>query len=247
MHTFVSEKERQDGRYNQKTCAAQFDKLMNELGVDKRPKRNEQSDTSGSVIYKKMAEKRIKELEESTLELRKRYLSVCNDLKEHDSPAQDIKLETVKSKVKPAQTSAKTPTRVSTGGDPEKPPTRALTRRESSRQNLEKTLSVLHKEAMELDSIHQLCKPKAEVEKVLGSYDKSILKHVDLNVIKRRLGSEVEDPYEVMNDLLLMFQNATMYYPPDHPTYKIAVELRERLLPQWERSLLPSERHRGRH
>lgn len=233
MQSFV-EKDRPDGWSNQKTCAAQFDKLMNELGVDKRPKRNEPSDASGSVIYKKMAEKRVCELEEGIVELRKLWIGVKNDLDALDNGSLDK--DQIKQKIKPAGTTAKTTTSSATSSEAEKP-SRALTRRESSRQNLEKTLAVLCKEASEIKSINQLCKPPPEVERSLGSYDKMIFKHVDLSTIKKRLGGEVDDPYAVMSDLLLMFQNATMYYPPEHPTYKIAVDLREKLVPQWERSL----------
>lgn len=252
MQAFVGEKERSDGRYNQKTCAAQFDKLMNELGVDKRPKRNEQSDASGSVIYKKMAEKRIKELEENTVELRKTWLNVCNELKvlDNNGSSHSDKSDSLKPKTKPTtagpKAAAKAITGTGTSSDSvDKPPTRALTRRESSRQNLEKTLAVLYKEASEIKPINQLCRPTPDVERTLGSYDKLILRHVDMSTLKKRLGGEVDDPYAVMNDLLLMFQNATMYYPADHPTYKIAVELRDKLVPQWERSFL--DRFKSRH
>lgn len=304
MQAFV-EKDRPDGWSNQKTCAAQFDKLMNELGVDKRPKRNEPSDASSSVIYKKMAERRIKELEEKAKEFRKAWLKVCSDLEALEVDSKTIigkstsgksttgkstttatttpttattdkasgdKFPSDKSEPQPtsqlqtrqqqksktvaasvatavtATTKATLPTKANTSvsSEPEKPSTRALTRRESSRQNLEKTLAVLYKEASEIKSINQLCKPSPEVEKSLGSYDKVILKHVDMTTIKERLGGEVEDPHAVMNDFLLMFQNATMYYPIDHPTYKLAVELSDKLVPQWERSLLDRSQ-RSRH
>lgn len=260
MQAFA-EKERSEGWSNQKTCAAQFDKLMNELGVDKRPKRNEPSDgNSGSVIYKKMAEKRVKELESRIKELRKLWLGVKNDLDALESGSlssdrsdelkQKIQPTSSESKAQPTPSkantaptaSAPTPTSVS-AGDPEKPPTRALTRRESSRQNLEKTLSILCKDASEIKAINLMCKPSNEAEREL--YDKVILKHMDISIIKKRLGSEVDDAYAVINDLLLMFQNATMFYPPDHPTHIAALDLRAKLLPQWEKSLL--ERFRPRH
>ena len=252
MQSFA-EKDRPDGWSNQKMCAAQFDKLMNELGVDKRPKRNEPSDASGSVIYRKMSEKRIQELEESIVELRKAWLKISNDLKTIDNhqPTKGIKPEPATSgkqqKAKQPTTSGKTATKAantSVSSETEKPPTRALTRRESSRQNLEKTFSTLYQETSEHKSINQLCRPSAEVEKVLGSYDKVILKHVDMTTIKKKYTGEIEDAYALMNDFLLMFQNATMYYPTDHPVYKIAVELRDKLVPQWERQII--DRYRPR-
>lgn len=244
MQAFL-EKDRPENWSNQKTCAAQFNKMMNELGVDKRPKRNEPSDASGSVIYKKMTEKRIKELEESVIELRKQWLKVSVDLKalEEGEPAKDVKLEEPlagKQKTRQPASGGKTSSKgnTSVSGESEKLPTRALTRRESSRQNLEKTFAQLYQEASEIKTIHQLCKPSPDVEKVLGSYDKIILKHVDMTTMKKNYVGDIEDPYGLMNDFLLMFQNATMYYPTDHAVYKIAVELRDRLLPQWERQII---------
>lgn len=247
MQAFV-DKDRPEGWSNQKTCAAQFDKLMNELGVDKRPKRNEPSDgNSSSVIYKKMAEKRIKELEESIVNLRKMWLGVTEDIQalDNDSLSSD-RSEQIKQKIKLSSGSSKTPAKANvttTLGEKDKPPTRALTRRESSRQNLEKTLSGLCKEASEIKAINQICKPAQESDREY--YDKVIKKHMDISIIKKRLGGEVEDPYDVMNDLLLMFQNITMFYPQDHPTHKTAVDLRERLVPQWEKALL--ERFKSKH
>lgn len=246
MQAFV-EKGRPEGWSNQKTCAAQFDKLMNELGVDKRPKRNEPSDgNSSSVIYKKMAEKRVKELEDNIIELRKLWMGVKKDLDALDdgSLATD-RSDQLKQKIKPT-TGPKTPIKTTTSSSAEsseKPPTRALTRRESSRQNLEKTLAVLCKEATEYKSINLICKPSQELER--ENYDKVIRKHMDISIIKKRLGGEVDDPYAVMNDLLLMFQNATMFYPPDHPIYKAAEDLREKLVPLWEKALL--DRFKSRH
>lgn len=240
MQTFV-EKERPEGWCNTKTCAAQFDKLMNEVGVDKRPKRNEPSDgNSSSVIYKKMVEKRVMELEERVKELRKLFITAKNNLDALESSiSSSDKTEQATQKPKQATPSqTKTTTRASTGSksDSEKPPTRALTRRESSRQNLEKTLSSLCKEAIEIKSINLFCKPSQESER--ETYDKIIRKHVDITTIKKRLGSEVDDPYAVINDLLLMFQNAIVYYPPEHSNHIAALELREKLVPQWEKALL---------
>lgn len=257
MQAFV-DKERPDGWSNVKTCAAQYDKLTYELGVDKRPKRNEPSDknsgNSAAVIYKKMAEKRIEELKETITDLRKQWLEVNSNLDVHndnDSISADVPADQVKQKTKPSTTGSKTPSKsttanaatTSTSGESDKPPTRALTRRESSRQNLEKTLSILCKEASEIKAINLFCKPSDEAERDL--YDKVVLKHMDISIIKKRLGSEVDDAYAVMNDLLLMFQNATMFYPPDHSTHKAAIELRGRLVPQWEKALL--DRFRSRH
>lgn len=249
MQAFV-EKGRPEGWSNQKTCAAQFDKLMNELGVDKRPKRNEPSDgNSSSVIYKKMAEYRVKELEDDLIKLRTSWLSLRNDLNalENDSLSTD-RSDQLKQKIKPSSTSTKTVAKAinssaTASETPEKPPTRALTRRESSRQNLEKTLSVLCKEASEIKAINLFCKPSQEADR--ERYDKVILKHMDISIIKKRLGGEVEDPFAVMNDLLLMFQNVTMFYPSEHPTYKSAVELRDKLVPQWEKALL--DRFKSKH
>lgn len=239
MQSFV-EKGRPEGWSNQKTCAAQFDKLMNELGVDKRPRRNEPSDgNSSNVIYKKMAQKRIKELEENIIKSRKSWLDTKKELDalgggsigsdKPDQPKQKIKLNSASTKV-----SSKANTSLSSETD--KPPTRALTRRESSRQNLEKTLAMLCKETSEIKSINLFCKPASESDREI--YDRIILRHMDISIIKKRLGGEVDDPYAVMNDLLLMFQNVTMFYPPEHDIYKAAVELRERLVPQWEKALL---------
>lgn len=265
MQSFV-EKDRPEGWSNQKTCAAQFDKLMNELGVDKRPKRNEPSDgNSSSVIYKKMSEKRIKELEDSIVELRKLWLVAKSDLESFDNGSlSSDKSDQIKQKVRPSQTikqstqtvssattsSTLTPSQkssnranTSTSSESEKPPTRALTRRESSRKNLENTLSTLCKEASEIKSMSLLTKPTQELER--ENYDKFIRKHKDLSVINERLGGEVDDPYAVMNDLLLIFQNAIMFYPPGHKIYKTAIELRDRLVPQWEKALI--EKSRGRH
>ena len=205
MITF-GEKNRPDGWFSQKSCAAQFDKLITDLGADRRPKRSEQTDSSGSLIYKKMVDKRVIELEESITETRKAWLKVCNDLKKTDG----------NEKAKPATS------------------TRALTRR----QNLEKTLSALLDEACKLEAINQLGKPSEEVQKTLGPYDKLILKHKDLSSIREKAKGEISDPYAVLNDILLLFQNQIMYYPIDHPVYKTATELRERFLPHWERSLL---------
>jgi hypothetical protein len=274
MQSFV-EKDRPDGFLNQKSCAAQFDRLMNELGVDKRPKRNESTDSTGSVIYKKMTEKYIKELEDSIIDMRNLWLKLDNDLNEQEEEQPVVK-ETIKlepptsGKQRGRQstqfnqshnqqqgqhqhqpsiqsTNAKTSSKVnaSATNESEKPPTRALTRRESSRQNLEKTFSVLYQEAMEIKALNQLCRPSPEVEKQLGSYDKVVFQHVDMSTIKKKFSGDIDDPYALMNDFLLMFQNATTYYPTDHPTYKIAVELREKLVPQWERQTV--ERHRSRH
>lgn len=270
MQSFV-EKDRPDGWSNQKTCAAQFDKLMNELGVDKRPKRNEPSDgNSSSVIYKKMVEKRVKELEESIVDLRKKWLATSKDLSAVDddtltpdrldqlkqllksTPITTTISSTIPTTTTPVTTSTSTPATAKTSSKtnivqvnetPEKPPTRALTRRESSRQNLEKTLSILCKEASEIKSINLLGQPANESEREF--YDKVILKHIDITVIKKRLGGEVDDAYAVMNDLLLMFQNATMFYPVEHPTYRAAVDLREKLVPQWEKALI--DRFKARH
>lgn len=274
MQAFV-EKDRPDGFLNQKTCAAQFDKLMNELGVDKRPKRNEATDASGSVVYKKMSEKYMQELEDSIVEMRNLWLKLDNDLsaQNEEQPMKGVKLEpaptTGKQRGRQAQQQAqaqsrqqqqtqekqqqnsivaKTPTskaNISTTTEPEKQLTRALTRRESSRQNLEKTFSVLYQEALEIKALNQLGKPSADVEKILGSYDKVVLQHVDLETIKKKFSGDIDDPHALMNDFLLMFQNATMYYPTDHPTYMLAVELREKLVPQWERQTV--ERHKPRH
>lgn len=244
----LAEKARPDGYFNQKTCAAQFDKLMNELGVDKRPKRNEPSDgNSSTVIYKKMVEKRAKELEDNILELRKSWVTINNDLEALENGSlPSERTDQLKLKSKPVNPSLKPTSKTSTSSvsnEPEKPTTRALTRRESSRQNLEKTLSILCRDASEIKSINLLSKPPTEAER--EAYDKVILKHVDLSIIKKRLGVEVDDPYAVMNDLLLMFQNATMFYPPDHQIHKTAVTLRDKLVPQWERALL--ERVKSRH
>lgn len=254
MQSFV-DKERPEGWSNQKTCAAQYDKLTHEVGVDKRPKRNEPSEknagNSAAVIYKKMAEKRIKEIEETMKDLRKQWL---DNYKNHEAidddslSADTTTAEDAKPKIKPSSTGSKTPsksttTTSSTSGEPEKPSTRALTRRESSRQNLEKTLSILCKDASEIKAINLFCKPADESEREL--YDKVILKHMDISVIKKRLGSEVDDAHAVLNDLLLMFQNATMFYPQEHPTHKAAIELRSKLVPAWEKALL--ERFRSRH
>lgn len=241
------EKGRPEGWSNQKTCAAQFDKLMNELGVDKRPRRNEPSDgNSSNVIYKKMAEKRIKELQENIIELRKKWLDVNQDLDAHDNGSLPTdKSDHLKQKMKLNTTSTNTSSKLNTSvsSETEKPPTRALTRRESSRQNLEKTLGTLCKDASEIKSINLICKPASESER--ARYDEVILKHMDISIIKKRLGGEVDDPYAVMNDLLLMFQNVTMFYPPEHPTYKAAVDLREKLVPQWEKALL--DRFKSKH
>lgn len=224
MQAFV-EKGRPEGWSNQKTCAAQFDKLMNELGADKRPKRNEPSDgNSSSVIYKKMAQKRVKELEETITDLRKSWLLVKKDLDALD----DGSLATERSD----QLKQKTQSKTITVGESEKP----LTRRESSRQNLEKTLAVLCKEAAEDKTINLICKPQDS-----ENYNRIIRKHMDLSIIKKR--DEVDDPYAVMNDLLLIFQNATMFYPPDHQNYKTAVELREKLVPKWEKALFAHVKH----
>lgn len=262
MQAFV-EKERPEGWSNQKTCAAQYDKLTYEVGVDKRPKRTEASDknsgNSAAVIYKKMAEKRIKELENTIRDLRKQWLEANKNLEANKDPEaqedepevkEEVSEQKTQQKIKPSSTGSKTPSRsatttttTSTSGESEKPPTRALTRRESSRQNLEKTLSILCKEASEIKAINLFCKPADESEREL--YDKVILKHMDISVIKKRLGSEVDDAHAVMNDLLLMFQNATMFYPPEHPTHIAAVDLRAKLVPQWEKVLL--ERFRSRH
>lgn len=244
MQAFL-EKDRPENWSNQKTCAAQFGKMMNELGVDKRPKRNEPSDASGSVIYKKMTEKRIKELEEGVAELRKRWIQVSDDLKvlEDGVPTKDVITEeptTGKQKTRQPASTGKTPAKANTSvsSEPEKIPTRAFTRRESSRQNLEKTFAHLYQDAAEIKTINQLCKPSPDVEKTLGSYDKVILKHVDMATIKKSFVGDIEDPYALMNDFLLMFQNATMYYPTDHPVYLLAVELRDKLLPHWEKQII---------
>lgn len=248
MQAFV-ENDRPEGWSNQKTCAAQFDKLMNELGVDKRPKRNEPSDgNSGSVIYKKMTEKRVKELEDNIVKLRKLWLNANEELDrlESGSAGAEKSEQQSKQKTKSISGASKTTLNTSTtslGGDPEKPPTRALTRRESSRLNLEKTLAILCKEASEIKALNLMTKPAQESERDL--YDKVILKHMDLSIIKKRLGGEVDDPYAVMNDLLLIFQNMTMFYPPDHSMHKTAVDLRNKLVPQWEKSLL--DRFKARH
>lgn len=246
MQSFV-EKGRPEGWSNQKTCAAQFDKLMNELGVDKRPRRNEPSDgNSSNVIYKKMAEKRIKELEENIIKSRKLWLEIQKELESSDdAPQTTDKPDQPKQKAKPTSVNAKasSKTNTSVSGESDKPPTRALTRRESSRQNLEKTLAMLCRDASEIKTINLFCKPATESGREL--YDKVILKHMDISIIKKRLGGEVDDPYAVMNDLLLMFQNATMFYPPEHQTYKAAVELREKLAPQWEKALL--DRFKSKH
>lgn len=245
----LAEKDRPDGWSNTKTCAAQFDKLMNDFGVDKRPKRNEPTDgNSSSVIYKKMTEKRIKELEEYIKELRKLFINAKNDLDALESGmTSSDKHDHGRSKSKQSTPApqAKTTTRASTSGktEAEKPSTRALTRRESSRQNLEKTLSNLCKEASDIKTINLFCKPSLESERDI--YDRVIRKHVDISTIKKRLGSEVDDPYAVMNDLMLMFQNATIFYPPDHQIHKAAIELRDKLVPQWEKALL--DRVRSRH
>lgn len=248
MQSFV-EKERPEGWSNTKACAAQFDKLMNELGVDKRPKRNEPSDgNSSSVIYKRMVEKRIKELEDNIKSLRKLFINTKSDIDNLDSEnTDDIKSEYVKQKSKQTsnQSQSKTLTRSSTGtkSDGDKPPTRALTRRESSRQNLEKTLSNLCREASDIKSINLFCKPSSESERQI--YDRVIRKHVDITTIKKRLGSEVDDPFAVINDLMLMFQNAIIFYPQDHNIHKAALELGDKLLPQWEKALL--DRFRSKH
>lgn len=268
MQAFL-EKDRPEGWSNQKTCAAQFDKLMNELGVDKRPRRNEPSDgNSSAVIYRKMAEKRIKELEESIIEARKQWLNIRSDIesaesstsatsfdKSGDQPAakQKIKAEKAASTAAaipsaakqqaPASKQANTSMTSAPTTEAEKPSTRALTRRESSRQNLEKTLSVLWKEASEIKSIHTIGKPSKESEKQY--YDETILKQVDLSTIKKRLGGEVDDPYAVINDLLIMLQNATMFYPHESSVDKTTVELRNRLVPQWEKNLI--ERFKTKH
>lgn len=285
MQSFA-EKDRPDGWTNQKTCAAQFDKLMNELGADKRPKRNESSDgNSSSVIYKKMAEKRMNEIRERTKELRKLWLdvnkeiedvksgqkttdvapeaAVSSDQSDSSTPSPVIKVEPAAKTLRSDTTQTipsqvKTPTaKVSAAADSlnastsstsstttsEKPPTRALTRRESSRQNLEKTLSVLCKEASEIKAINLFCKPANPADREL--YDKLVHKHIDMTIIKRRLGGEVDDPYAVMNDLMLMFQNMIMFYPPEHNIHKSAVEVREKLVIQWEKALL--DRFKARH
>jgi len=242
MQAFVEE-DRPDGWSNQKTCAAQFDKLMNELGVDKRPKRNEPADATRN-IYKKMVERRIGELEEKAKEYRKKWLKLCKELEATEKVAQtEIKIEKVeqspqlqtRQQQKNKSAAAAAAAASSTTSEPEKPSTRALTRRESSRQNLEKSLTVLYKEASEIPAINQLSRPGPDVEKLLGSYDRFILKPLDITSIKDLLAGEVEDPHAVMNDFLLLFQNATMYYPTDHPTYKLAIDLREKLVPQWEK------------
>lgn len=244
MQAFL-EKGRPENWSNQKTCAAQFGKMMNELGVDKRPKRNEPSDASGSVIYKKMTEKRIKELEDNLAQLRKQWLQVSDELKviEEGTPAKAIKSEepsSGKQKTRQSMSSGKTSAKANTSvsSEPEKIPTRAFTRRESSRQNLEKTFAQLHQEASEIKAINLLGKPSPDVEKTLGSYDKAILKHVDLATIKKSFAGDIDDPYALMSDFLLMFQNATMYYPTDHPVYQTAVELRNKLLPKWEKQII---------
>lgn len=224
MQAFV-EKGRPEGWSNQKTCAAQFQKLMNELGADKRPKRNEHSDgNSSSVIYKKMAQRRIKELEDNVTEFRKLWLGAKRDLDALD----DGSLATERSD----QLKQKTQSTKTTIGESEKP----LTRRESSRQNLEKTLAVLCKEALEDKTINLVCKPHDTEQ-----YDRVIRKYMDLSLIKKR--DEVDDPYAVMNDLLLMFQNAIMFYPPDNQNYKAAVEMRDKLVPKWEKALFAHVKH----
>lgn len=243
MQAFL-EKDRPEGWSNQKTCAAQFDKLMNELGVDKRPRRNEPSDgNSSAVIYKKMAEKRIKELEESIIETRKLWLTIRNDMEAAESTSSTTSVEKssdqIKAKIKTEKptTTPKTPAKSNTStSETEKPSTRALTRRESSRQNLEKSLSMLWKEASEYKSIQALSKPTKESDRQY--YDEVILKQVDLSTIKKRLGGEVDDPHAVVNDLLIMLQNATMFYPYDSPVDKTANEIRNKLLPQWEKNLI---------
>lgn len=250
MQAFL-EKDRPEGWSNQKTCAAQFDKLMNELGVDKRPRRNEPSDgNSSAVIYKKMAEKRIKELEESIIETRKLWLNTRNDVEAAESSSSttmaEKSSEQTKAKVKTEKptTTPKTPAKLNTStSETEKPSTRALTRRESSRQNLEKSLSMLWKEASEYKSIQILAKPTKELEKQY--YDQVIHKQIDLSTIKKRFGGEVDDPHAVVNDLLIMLQNATMFYPHDSPVDKTTNEIRNKLLPQWEKNLI--ERFKTKH
>lgn len=226
MQAFV-EKGRPEGWSNQKTCAAQFEQLMNELGADKRPKRNEprEDGNSNSVIYKKMAQKRIKELEENIIEFRKLWLGIKKDLDDID----DGSLATERSEQLKQKTQS---TKTATVGESEKP----LTRRESSRQNLEKTLAILCKEAAEDKTINLICKPHD-----MEQYNKVIKKHMDLSIIKKR--DEVDDPHAVMNDLLLMFQNAIMFYQPDHQNYRVAVELRDKLVPKWEKALFAHVKH----
>lgn len=190
-------------------------------------------------------EKRIKELEESINETRKKWLEIKQSLRALDgnAPSNTYKTESNKPKLdKQTTTKTTTTTNSKTTSEPEKPPTRAVTRRESSRQNLEKTLATLCKEASKNDHFQVFAKPVQKSE--LELYNKTILKHVDLETIKSRLEGEVDDPYEILNDLLLMFQNAIMFYPPEHSVYKTAAELRTKVVPHWEKALLDRFRMR---
>lgn len=171
------------------------------------------------MVSSRQRSKRCKELEDNIKELRERWLEVRKNLNDLVGPEKCDPV--VSEKCDPV---------VSEKSENLKQPTRALTRRESSRRSL----AFLCKE--EIKGMDLMTKPAQESEREL--YEKVILKPMDMSTIRKRYGGEVEDPYAVMNDLLLMFQNATMFYPPSHQTHKTAIELRDKLVPQWEKALL---------
>lgn len=243
--TSLVEKDRPDGWLNQRACASQFDKLMSELSVERRPKRTESSEGNSSLVtYKKIAQKRIQELEEEVIELRNQWVSKKQDLINFDKgQTANEKLDISVKNIKVEKQASKTSTPAAKPGEPEKQTTRAVTRRESSRQNLEKTLATLCKEAAEYKNINIFKKPSTQTE--LEIYDRFVLKHVDFNTVKAHLDGEVEDPHAILSDLLLMFQNFIMFYPPEHSNHVAALDLRQKMVPHWEKALL--DRFRMKH
>lgn len=82
----IPDKVRSDGYFNQRTCAAQFDKLMNELGADKRPKRNEPNPGNpATVIYNKLTKVYEKELMQKIIGEKLRWLQLQDDLERLES------------------------------------------------------------------------------------------------------------------------------------------------------------------
>lgn len=118
-------------------------------------------------------------------------------------------------------------------------PTRATTRRESSRQQSEsnkqkvkRVMAMIFRDTKQHENMKLLDRPAGQPD--TENYNSVIYKPIDLAQIKKKMDTDLDNPIELQNDLLIMFQNACMFYPESHPTHQAAIKMRSDLSPKWE-------------
>lgn len=117
-------------------------------------------------------------------------------------------------------------------------PIRATTRRESNRQqsesnkqSIKRVMAMILRDTKKHENIKLLDKPDGQSD--MENYNSVIYKPIDLADLQKKM-EKWDNPIELLNNLLLMFQNACMFYPESHPTHQAALKMRSELSTRWE-------------